>query len=195
MPDENDDFVDAVREESRLTDPARQQQPAAPVSDGATPPSGRVKTGRSTDHAMGVIIQGADGKDSYAPLYEPNPKGDAERRRLRLRVMDEFGDAELEQIIDNPGLISLFLGEWEGGPVAFQVTNDEMNNHQIIVAQGGMAWEKDPGWERFFKHYQGTPLFSRGGGFRDRDGNEVPSKALEDSALQALRAIRKKYAT
>jgi hypothetical protein len=153
-----------------------------------------VKAAPNVDHQAGVILQDpATGKEAYAPQFTPSPHGDQERHRLAIRPMAEFGDDELGQIIDHPTNMGLFLGDWGDGPPAFQVTCEALNGYQIIVAQGGMAWEQDPGWSRFFKRYRGEPMFSRGGGYENSQGDMEPNNYFKDRALAALNAIQGRY--
>lgn len=199
MSEGDDGFFDALKAESNIGNSAPDRDAGNSVDLSAVPVERRqgqtrVNTGVNIDHDNGVIVEGPDGKDMYAPLYAPDPDEARKRARFSLRAMDSFGDPELEQIVNSPGRISLFLAELpEKAAIAYQVEQVDMPQI-IIIAQGGMVWEKDPGWSRFFKAYTGTPSFSRGGTLRDSTDKDVFSPTLESAALKALRGILKAFA-
>lgn len=195
--DDLDGFLDAVGEESRFTRP--RSEGALPLDPLDQPTEqrtsqNRFQSGLNPDHQLGVILEGPDGKEQYSPVYEPDPDGDKKRFELQIRPLESFGESELMQIMDNPGLISLFLCNLpEDAPLAFQVECEALNGHILMIVQGGQAWEGDSAWSKFFKSYTGEPLFSRGGTIRDSDQAPQEYKFYKDSALRAVRAITRYY--
>jgi|ETNvirnome_2_130_1030620.scaffolds.fasta_scaffold00311_12 hypothetical protein len=161
MPDElqvevsSDDVFEGIKRESQAKERASRDtgnvisweglQAALDTPDTRPAPT-RTHTHPNPDRQQGVILSFDGSKEQVAaPMYEPDPNAEQEKRVIDVRKVGAFGEAEVAQVVtrrmkQGKADISLYLARDINE--AYQMTGHTFGKHIVVVAPRYLAWEQ-----------------------------------------------------
>jgi hypothetical protein len=152
---EEADVFSAIKEQSGIIDRVKRDSGDVEMSWDAMdavlqqpdnrPAPQRIRSAINPERAMGVIVQ-LEGKETMTgALWEPDPNAQQRKKRMTARKMAEFGEKEVDQVVQNmmkgaKTPIHLYLTPKITS--AYQLGGEALLSHVVIVAPRGLEWEK-----------------------------------------------------